>query len=186
MKSLQLFLWGAVILFGFTACQTVRVTTDYDKNVNFDKYETYAFYKPGIDEANISDLDKRRILRAIDDALTERGYKKSKEPDLLVSIFTEATKNVNVHSNYYGAGYYPFYNPWFWGPGYYPYTSTSTTVDGTLYVDLIDGKENVLVWQGLGSADLKATKGVEQRTERINEIVKEILNHFPPGNEKKK
>src|SRR5699024_1557208 len=112
-----------------------------------------------------------------------------KEPDLLVSIFTKTAQNVNVHENYYGWRFGHFYDPWYWGwpyGGAYNRNSVSSNVEGTLYIDLIDGKENTLVWQGLGTADLKSQKGVDERTERINEIVKEILDHFPPGHHKKK
>ncbi|MFT5438008.1 MAG: hypothetical protein ACI840_002668, partial [Ulvibacter sp.] len=53
-------------LFIFTSCTTVRVAVDYDREANFTEYNSFAFYKPGIDKAKISDLDKKRILRAIE------------------------------------------------------------------------------------------------------------------------
>ena len=42
-----------------TSCSSVRVASDYDREVNFNQYESYAFFKPGIDKAEISDLDKK-------------------------------------------------------------------------------------------------------------------------------
>ncbi|MEL6989789.1 MAG: DUF4136 domain-containing protein, partial [Bacteroidota bacterium] len=63
-RAVRLFpLLGAILLLA--SCSTVRVSSDYDQDVNFNEYNTYAFYKPGIDKAEISDLDKKRILRAI-------------------------------------------------------------------------------------------------------------------------
>ena len=64
MKTLQLL--SLLLLFTFGACCSVRVDADYDNKVDFSQYKTYAFQKSGIDRAEISDLDKRRILRAID------------------------------------------------------------------------------------------------------------------------
>ena len=78
------------------SCSSVRVAADYDTGATFGNYRTYAFYKPGIDQAKISDLDKRRILHAIDQALQKKGLTKSKDPDLLVSIFTKENKEVTV------------------------------------------------------------------------------------------
>ena len=64
------------------SCASVRVSSDYDKNVDFKKYKTFAFYKKGIDKVDISDLDKRRILRAIESDLLNKGFTKSENPDL--------------------------------------------------------------------------------------------------------
>ena len=43
-----------LLLFILASCSAVRVNADFDKNVNFEPYKTYAFYKTGIDKAEIS------------------------------------------------------------------------------------------------------------------------------------
>lgn len=177
MRYLKILMIMAVVLAGFTSCETVRVTTDYDQSVQFDQYRTFAFYKPGIDQAQISDLDKRRILNAIDQSLTAKGMTKSKEADLLVSINTDAVKNVEVYNNFYG--YYGYY-PW----GGYPYgsrVSTSSNTTGVLYIDLIDRKTNTLVWQGVGKGAIDPDGVPDKKTERIGEIVQKILDKYPPN-----
>src|SRR5690554_5323412 len=83
-----------LFLFVFTSCSTVRVATDFDKEVNFNQYNSFAFYKPGIDKAKINDLDKKRILRAIESELTTKGMMKSETPDLLISIFTKERERI--------------------------------------------------------------------------------------------
>ena len=92
IKTLPLLLLALVV----TSCSSVRVASDYDKNANFNDYKTFAFYKPGIDKAEISDLDKRRILRAFESELLAKGFTKSENPDLLVSMFTKSRENINV------------------------------------------------------------------------------------------
>ena len=47
-----------LFLFVLYSCSTIRVVSDYDSVTDFSKYKTFAFYKPGIDKAKISDLDK--------------------------------------------------------------------------------------------------------------------------------
>ena len=165
-----------LLLFVFASCATVRVASDYDREVNFNQYNSFAFYKPGIDKSEISDLDKRRILRAIESELSAKGMSKAGTPDLLVSIFTKERERVNVYNNNFGYGW--GWNPYWYG-GYYG-RSVSRTTEGTLYIDLIDAKTNNLVWQGIGTSSL-VTNNVEKKEARIREIVREIMTKYPPG-----
>ena len=84
VKFLPLF------LLLITSCSSVKVAADYDTKADFSNYQTFAFYKPGIDKAPISDLDKKRIMRAIEAELIAKGMEKSSTPDVLVSIFTKS------------------------------------------------------------------------------------------------
>lgn len=173
IKMLILILSIAVL----TSCDSVRVATDYDRQANFAVYETFAFYKPGIDEAEISDLDKRRILRAIESELTAKGMTKSQNPDLLVSIFAKTQKNINIYNHNPGFyGYHWGWHPWYWNAGY---NSVSETTEGTLYIDLIEASTMNLVWQGMGSGVLSLD--TEEKIERINEMVRKILAEYPPA-----
>ena len=163
----------AFIAFG---CSSVRVNTDYDKNANFTNFKTYAFYKTGIDKVEISDLDKKRIMRAIDETMATKGFTKSENPDLLVNIFTKARQQVDVNTFNSGWGYgWGFgWNPWMWGGN----TSVSTYTEGTLYIDLIDAKKKELIWQGEGEGVL--TKDMDRKEKRIQEFVGKILSKYPP------
>ena len=171
------FLPVLVLLLVFSSCTTVRVVTDYDKEANFGNYSNFAFYKPGIDKAQISDLDKKRILRAIDNELSAKGMNKSEKADILVSIFTKERERINVYNNNFGYGW--GWNPWYYG-GYYG-SYVSSTTEGSLYIDFIDAKTNELVWQGVGSARLITSGNIEKKEERIREIVREIVAKYPPG-----
>ncbi|MBZ9627611.1 DUF4136 domain-containing protein [Psychroflexus sp. CAK1W] len=173
MKTIKAIMLLAGVFF-LTSCSSVKVATDYDKKIDFTAYDSFAFYKPGIDAAEISDLDKKRILRAIERELVAKGMVKKTSPDLLVSIFTETTENVNIYQNNFGYGW--GWNPYFWGPG--GYNTVSTNVEGTLYIDLIDAEKNELVWQGLGTGILSLN--MDKKEEKINEIVNKIMEKYPP------
>lgn len=168
------------LLFVVTSCTSVRVATDYDRKANFNDYKTFAFFKTGIDKAEISDLDKRRILRAIEAELLAKGYTKSENPDILVSLFTKSNQRVDVYNNYWG------YGAWGWGGWYGPgwgwgwnQPNVSTSTEGTLYIDLIDAKKKELVWQGMGTGYL--SRNMDKKEERIKEFVSEIMKQYPPG-----
>lgn len=181
MKIVKIIL--PLILLALTSCGSVRVKTDYDTKVDFNNYKTFAFYKPGIDKATISDLDKKRIMRAIEAELLVKGMEKSKTPDILVSLFTKSREKINVNDNLgWGYGYRYGWNPWMWGGA--NRLNVNQYTEGTLFIDIIDATKKELVWQGIGSGAL-ATKTVHQKEERIKDFVKEILSKYPPGAEKK-
>lgn len=179
MKKLLNFIPIALLILMTSSCVSVKVASDYDKSADFNSYETFAFFKNGIDKAEISDLDKRRILRAIEAELLTKGFTKSENPDLLVSIFTKSREKINVYN--YGHGYYGY--GWGWSPYYYGnYSDVRSTTEGTLYIDLIDAKKKELVWQGLGVGYISQT--MKEKEERIKEFVSKIMEKYPPGAEK--
>jgi hypothetical protein len=184
MKRIQLFGLPLLLLMFFASCSSVQVLSDYDQKANFNGYTSYAFYKTGIDKAQISDLDKKRILRAIEAEMSSRGFVKSENPDLLVSIFTKEQERVDVYNNNFGWGgaWGWGYNPWAWGPGFgWGGSSVSTSTQGSLYIDLIDNKTNELVWQGKGVGTLSNSNSVAKKEERIKEFVSKILKQYPPN-----
>tara|TARA_R110000787_G_scaffold15038_5_gene46302 strand:- start:10239 stop:10778 length:540 start_codon:yes stop_codon:yes gene_type:complete len=179
MKLLKLF--AVILIVTLTSCSTVKVVSDYDTKANFTQYKTFAFYKKGIDKASVSDLDKKRIMRSIEAELVAKGFTKSDNPDILVSIFTKSRERVNVtDNNNFGWGFGWGYNPWFNGRSN---INVNQYTEGTLFIDFIDKKSNELVWQGIGSGAMKM-KSVEKKEERIKEFVREILLSYPPGSEK--
>lgn len=184
MKNLLKLLPAVLLLLVASSCSSVRVASDYDKNANFNEYKSFAFFKTGIDKAEISDLDKRRILRAIESELLAKGFTKSENPDMLVSLFTKSREKVNVYNNGWGLyGYGWGWSPWYWGGIGYGGTSVSTSTEGVLYIDLIDANKKELVWQGMGTGYL--SKNMEKKEERIKEFVSKIMEKYPPGLMKK-
>jgi len=196
MKKIKLLAIPALALLLFSSCVSVRVLADYDKEADFNTYKTYAFYKTGIDKAQISDLDKKRILKAIDAEMSARGFVKSNDPDLLISIFTKERERVDVYNNFGFGGFSGFGFGGFGGFGFnrfggfggfgFPYyggfggNAVSATTEGSLFIDLIDTKNKELVWQGRGVGTLNNTQNIAKKEERIKEFVAQILGKYPP------
>ena len=169
MKTLKLL--SVIFVATLAACSSVRVNADYDKKATFTNYKTFAYLKSGVDKAEISDLDKKRILYAIDEVMSTKGFSKSENPDVLISIFTKERERVDIYQNYgFGWGWNPY-----WAMGY---SNVTTTPEGTLFIDIIDAKTKELVWQGEGSGYL--TKNTEKKEARIKEFVSKILEQYPP------
>ena len=175
MKKLYLFYLTVCLII--SSCSSIRVAADYDRSVNFSSFNSFGFFEEGIKKVKISDLDKRRILNAIENELISKGLKKSDNPDLLVNIITKERKEVNIYNQNFGM--------WGWGWGWGPtfglnQTNISNSTNGTLFIDLIDNNKKELVWQGIGDGYLSIR--MDRKNERIIEFVTSILEKYPPKN----
>lgn len=176
MKIFKIF--SVILLLTAFSCVSIRVTSDYDNKTDFSKFKTFAFYKKGIDKVDLSDLDKRRILKDIESELLAKGLTKSKTPDLLVNIFTKSREKIDVYDN----SYYGWY-PWYYAPGYYGggmYNNVVKSTEGTLFIDFIDAHKKALAWQGIGAGVLNFTANKAKKDARIKEFVTEIMKKYPP------
>jgi hypothetical protein len=176
MKKIVLLIAFATIL---TSCNSIRVSSDYNEEINFTEFKTYAFSKSGIDKVEINDIDKKRILRAIDVELYNKGYRKSSiEPDFLINFFTKTNKKIDYYpsNNYYG------YAVPYGGMGHYAsswYLNSFSYNEGVLFIDIIDRNKNELVWQGIGKGYIYNDKP-DNKNEKIKDMVNKILLQFPP------
>ncbi|MFP4846939.1 DUF4136 domain-containing protein [Winogradskyella sp. PE311] len=186
MKKLLKLTPALMLVMLLSSCSSVRVAADYDQQANFEQYKTFAFFKPGIDKAEINDIDKRRILRAIESELMAKGMTKSENPDMLVSIFTKANQRVDIYNNAWGAGAWGWggFNRWGWGwgpgLGWGGGNQVSTRTEGMLYIDLVDANKKELIWQGSGTGHL-VTRNVDKKEARIKEFVSKTMEQFPPA-----
>lgn len=186
MKAIKFI--PVLLLFMLSSCgSSITVYSDFDKSADFSQYKTYAFNKKAIDKVQISSLDKKRILQAIETELDKKGMTKSENPDLTIGIFTKEKEQVDVTTSYFG-GWGGFGYPYRWGFGYNPYNwggypYVNTAIEGKLFIDFVDTKKNELVWQGEGVGYL--TKNRSKKEAIINDFVIKILMQYPPALEKK-
>lgn len=173
MKRIAIFLILPLAIL-LNSCSSIKVVNDFDKEVDFGQYKTYAFHKPTIDKVKLNDLDKKRILHAIDHELAAKGMTKSENPDFIIGIYTKEHERIDIYQNYYGYGWWPYYHPFGYGG-----TNVSQTIEGTLFIDILDAKTNNLIWQGIGYSDIKA-RPMEKKEQQIKEMVEKILNTYPP------
>ena len=175
MKKIYLFYF--IVSLIISSCSSIHVAADYDRSVNFSSYKSFSFFQEGIKKVKISDLDKRRILNAIENELISKGLKKSDNPDLLVNIITKERKEVNIYNQNFGMWGWS----WGWGPTFgLNQTNISDSTNGTLFIDLIDNNKKELVWQGIGDGYLSTR--MDRKNERIIEFVESILEKYPPKN----
>ena len=104
MKALQIL--SLLFLTVISSCSSIKVASDYDTTVDFSKYKTFAFHTSGIEKVQISEFDKKRIMKSIESELNKKGITKSETPDLLVMqhdavLYKSAVANFyhNIRSN---------------------------------------------------------------------------------------
>jgi hypothetical protein len=172
MKNFTLFF---AVAFSLASCSSINVSYDIDKDANFTAYKTYG-YTPEALALAIGDLNRDRLLKAIDAEMAARGITKSDSPDAWIDLIVKAQERVQATATNTG-GYYGRYG---WGGG------MSTThidynqyVDGTLFVNLIDKSTEKMVWQGRATKTLDENASPEKKETNIKNAVKMIFTKFP-------
>ncbi|NGP52614.1 DUF4136 domain-containing protein [Thioalkalivibrio sp. XN8] len=165
------------------AAMAPRVTTDYDRSVDFSQYRTFAFMdreERGVARSYDSIAD-RRLMAAVSRELEARGYRQVEaDPDLLVN-FAVATETVEEIVSVPSPGWPA---PWGWRYYYYPWPAYNydTYVDryeqGTIFIDLVDAERRQLVWEG------RAVQRVNSATREdpagtLDATVSEIFAAYP-------
>ncbi len=160
------------------ACSSIKVTSDYDGNVDFSKYKTYEF----TNEAKafpIQELDRARVLAAIEREMAAKGFTKSESsPDILIDLQMKLEqKQTATATNTGGYGAYRYG----WGGGYggTTHVNVENYVDGTLFINMVDRSTEKLVWQGRGTKTLAENPSAEKKEQNINYGIKQIYTQYP-------
>jgi len=183
---MRLFAVAAICLsLAFLAsCSSVDVKTDYDPDVDFSAYKTYAWVgNGGVMEGTTLEsypLVAKRVKASTDRDLQERGLVLVDDPetaDFAVVIHAGTEEKMQV-TNYGGSYGYYSYDPW-WGP-YGGHTDVSYYTEGSLVIDFVDVKSRELAWRGIGTAVVKGYSDPEEAQKNIDKVVDRILAGFPP------
>jgi hypothetical protein len=179
-------------LLVFASCAPFNVSYDFDPEINFLSMKTYDWL-PGPEKAQVNELTIKHIKLAVNNELKAKGLQMASEnPDMLIALHGGKEKKVDTQEwgyayddrDYYHRGYYP--RQWHGestGRDYFEYRRGIDTYEyevGTLILDVVDAKTKSLIWRGTatGVVDSHITPG------KINEVVKKILENFPPAKKK--
>lgn len=179
--SAQLF---AMLLFTVlvVGCSSLDVVSDFDQDADFASYSTYSWLEHPVDarDNKVSDLVVRRMKSAVENQLELTGLTKSMGTgDLGIAWHgsrEERTSTTVETYPYGGAGWgYGYYGWWGGGMGT-TVVSTNTFDEGMLIIDLIDTKENQLVFRSIATAVV----GNQSHTqEYIDKVVAKMIKDYP-------
>lgn len=167
------------------ACATgPQITTEADPQADFARYRTFAFYSPlAIEAHGYSTPTSNRIRQAARAQMEARGYVyDEREPDLWVNLNaylqerTDVTTMPEVDYTYY---YSYRARAYVAVPYWRERTDVRRYTEGTLNVDLVDARENRLVWTGVAVGHARRGSTPEERGARIDAAMADIFARYP-------
>ncbi|RJP58986.1 MAG: DUF4136 domain-containing protein [Candidatus Auribacter fodinae] len=173
----------AVLLLTLSGCAPFTITTNYDTEANFASLKTFDWMPNARITVNdprvIDHVVESNIRSAVISALAEKGYTMdtSGNPDFYVAYHASLQEKTDTvtYNRYYGyTGRYEY-----WGPQMEE-TYTYTYDEGTLILDFIDAKTKQPIWRGSAKADVRFNNSPEQKRNKVNQAVTEMLKTFPP------
>jgi hypothetical protein len=179
MKKLLLLAMSAGLLAG---CSSVTVKRDYDKDMDFTSLKTFAWQhteqpqtgNPQID----NDLNDERIRNAVNATFSSKGLQLTarEDADMLVAYFVDHQRKLNSSSVSVGMGRGSYGR--YGGVGYN--TGVSEYDQANLTIDILDSKDEKMIWRGVGSRAVYEGSNPQKSIEIINAAVAKILKKFPP------
>lgn len=194
-KKLFSYLTGMLFL-AIAGCGVYTdITSDYDRSVAFTKYKTFAWL-PDKDTSKSeynNQIIRNNTRNYFTHCMGERGYKARVDtPDVFLDlIVTTAKKEKTVNTPVYNYPYdwyydnpyyYPYPSSYYYNyPYYYNYTTTYITqkteyTEGAIILNVIDRKQNKLVWTGTAKGDLYDPSYIG---DNLHPAVYDILNNYP-------
>lgn len=181
-------IFALLLLAGiFASCSTVKITTDYDRTVDFTQLKTFEYYGWAAESDKIiNQLEKQRIEAAFADEFSKRGIKHVESGgDMIVTLYIMTQEKTQYNATTTGMGYGGYYGwgpGWGWGPGMGMNMSTTTVSEynytvGTLVIDIYHPGDEKLIWESI------ATKTVDDnpqtREKNIPKTIAKIMAPYP-------
>ena len=173
-----------LVLLAFVwSAQAQKIHVDYDKQLNFSQFKTFAWAPHG---AVAHPMLAANIIGAIEDELKQRGLQKveiNNHPGLIIQVYGSIDQESTLYSNdplYNATGGIPPFDPSFSGSlwsGYYGNT-TVTIHKGQLVVDLIDAANKKLAWRGMSQQNL-AAHDPNKLVSQVNTAISKMFKQYP-------
>ncbi len=179
--------WGLVALVALllAGCASgPRISSETDPSVDFSRYRTFAFYSPlAIESQGYSTPTSNRIRQAARAQMEARGYVYDEsQPDLWVNLNaylqerTDVTTFPEVDYDYY---YSYRARSYVAVPYWRDRTSVRNYTEGTLNVDLVDARQNRMVWTGVAVGRASRGSTASERGAQIDSAMSGIFAQYP-------
>lgn len=170
-----------------TACSSsIQIRSDSDPAADFGSFKTWNFFDQlGIEGGYNSPIYGEHFRTAITREMSQRGYRKGNNPDLLVNVTFRADDKVSMKAYtrpYMSGAYYGV-------PGGAQYGSAlgvgvgvssraTKTTEASVFIDMVDKQKDRMVWQGV--AVFEATdKVAQQLRDATYTVVNKVFAEYP-------
>jgi len=159
------------------------VKTDQDPGADFGRYRTWGFYQPiAMEQSGYSSWITDRIKDNVRREMEARGYAYSeKAPDLQVNfqgvvrdrtaVYSMPVSDVQFLYSYRRRAYVAV-------PVWYDQMQVSRYQEGTLSIDLVDARQNRMVWTGDAIATV-TRMNAQERAANIDKTIAAVFAKYP-------
>ena len=182
MLLYRIILMAMMAVF-ISGCASKNVDWDYDPDQSLSHLKNYTWLEKE-KELNefgyLSDaLEDQRVQSSVDNIMQARGYRKvssAGEADFLINYSTQVQSRIEGQPLSTSFG--------FSRRGYGVGLSNDNIIreydEGTLTLDFIDPDTKKVLWRGRSRSRVQNKLSPQQRTERVNQSVMDILQGFQP------
>lgn len=168
----------------FTAGCAPRIYTEQDDQASFVGYHSYAWVAPpGGKSVKDPILDSQilegRVHRAVTAELKARGFDEvapEANPDFIVTYHTSSQEKIESSGASFSFGFVDAFPHGFGAVAVPVGGDVQSREEGTLMLDVIDGKSKRLVWRGWTKGWVSQESYTDQA---VNSAVQQILAKFP-------
>jgi hypothetical protein len=170
MKNLK-FLFIAFII---TSCGTI-VNYDYEKSTDFSNYKSYDYFDDM--KTGLSELDTKRLIKALDAQLNLMGLTRSENPDFFIDIQSQDVQNRSNSNVGVGVG----------GTGGnigggisvgLPLGGNKNTRE--ISIEFVDDTKTGMFWQAVSESTYSPNASPEKREEKLKVLIEKVLSSYPP------
>lgn len=150
--------------------------------VDLSQYRTWDWVSPLVDETVLDRAQIEPGLRqaaesAINDRMTDRGYRRvASSPDLVINYHVAGR---DIDEDYiremYNGKYYPKYRVNFSGPR----SAKKKWQEGSILIFIFDPDSGEMIWRSSATAEVTDEAPLDRRIERLNTAIKMVFTSLP-------
>lgn len=149
--------------------------TDYDSEINFNDFKTYAFFEDV--GKGLNELDVKRVVTLLNSELNLKGLNEVENPDFFINViakFSEAQNNNAIGIGIGSGGR----NGGFGISGGIPIGGKKLNEE--FIIEFVNAKTDEIIWEGILNSTIKEKRKPEEKELHFQEIIKKILEKYPP------
>lgn len=179
---IRFVLYCSVVALVTLACNPIYVSYDYDKDVDFQRFQSYSWMdipktepQNAAEAARSSPLVAKRIRSNIDDQLVAKGLSRVDEgSDLLVVYHLGAKQMIEIQQNNY-SGMSMWADSRVGG-----HAKVDHITEGMIIIDLLDAPSKQLVWRGIAENARKDDAPIDEIYKTIDRAITKVFEKYPP------
>lgn len=164
-----------LVLLLMSSCGAV-IHYDYEKTTDFTQYKTFNYFDDM--KTGLSELDTKRLIRAIDASLEAKGMQRTENPDFFIDIMSQDIQNINNSNVGVGVGGT--------GSNMGGGISVGLPIGGNknsreITIDFVDKRNGErLFWQAVSESTYNINAKPEQREANFKTLIEKIFKAYPP------